>query len=349
MSVSIVSTGSFLGTNVVDNKRLFHMISNFEVERARETVRKKGGKVDGVTSEELFDQWVRQVCGVDKRVFFTEDQKTDPAGPEQLNEYMGYKAGKSALENGGIDPQSIEHIIYCTYTPNQLMPNPACLSTHYLGCRGASAVHINTACSSFLDGLGLAYMLIKSGEYKKIMVIAADLMSANMDFGDVTTAILFGDGACAAVLEKTDEPSGGVLGFASMTDYNKDMLSMDYGKPIKMGGGPLVQRNAIHAMTTSLEKALGKASLTMKDIKWLIPHQANLRIIQRLADKLEIPYDHTVQSVVFTANVSCASIGIGFDLAFRNQLPGIRFQKGDVLGLTTVGGGYTFSGMVYRV
>ena len=349
MSVTITATGSFLGTNIVDNKHLFHKISNFEVERARETVRKKGGKVDGVSPEELFDQWVRQVCGVEKRVFFTEDQKTDPQGPEQLNEYMGYKAGKQALENGGIDPQTIEHVIYCSYTPNQLMPNPACLSAHFLGCKGASAMHINTACSSFLDGLGLAYMLIKSGEYKKILVIASDLMSGNIDFGDVTTAILFGDGASAAVLEKTEDSSQGVLGFSSMTDYNKDMISMDYGKPIKMGGGPLVQRNAVHAMTSSLEKALEKGGLTMKDVKWLIPHQANLRIIQRLADKLEIPYERTVQSVVFTANVSCAAIGIGLDLAFRNKLPGIHFQKGDVLGLTTVGGGYTLAGMAYRV
>lgn len=350
MSIIISSTGSFLGDNAVDNKKLFPMIKNFDVSRATETIKKKGASVDGASAEEIFDLWVRQVCGVEQRSFFTQNQIKDEKFPELLNEYMGYTAGKSALENGGIDPKTVDHLIYCSYTPNRLMPNPACMVAHYLGCPNISGFQMNTACSSFLDGLGIAYLMIKSGEYRRILVIASDLMSHNIDFGDVTTAILFGDGAAAAVVEKTSgDENTGILSYSAQTNYNNDMLIMDYAKPIKMGGGPLVQRNAVNAMAESLNRALNKANMKFADVRYLIPHQANLRIIQRLADKLAIPYERLVQSVVFTGNASCASVGIGLDLALRGKLEGINIQKNDILGITTVGGGYTYSGMAYKV
>lgn len=349
MSVKIISTGSFLGKNIVTNHDLFDKIHGFDINRAKETLKKKGNDIENLNDKDLFDLWIKQVCGVEKRVFFEDSDMTDKEGPTQFTEYMGYMAGKNALINGGIDPTSIEHVIFCSYTPNQLMPNPACLTAHYLKMKDASGFHMNTACSSFLDGLGVAYMMIKSGEYKRILVVAADLMSKNMDMGDITTAILFGDGASAAILEESNENDSGVLSFASMTNYNNEMLNMDYGKPIRMEGGPLVQRNAVNAMYTSLEKALLKAGMNFCDIDYLIPHQANLRILQRLADKIKIPYEKTLLSVVSTGNVSGASIGIGFDWAFRGKTPELKFKKGDILGLTTVGGGYTFSGMVYKV
>lgn len=350
MGVRILSTGSFIGSETIENPALFRRVRNFDRDRAKETVRKKGNNVEGLGDEELFDLWVRQVCGVERRGFFSRGQVSDPDGPAPLTEHMGYLAGKNAIETAAIDPRSIEHVIFSSYTPEQLMPNPACMVAHYLGARGASAFHMNTACSSFLDGLGIAYLMIRSGEYSRILVISADLMSQNMDFGDVTTAILFGDGASAAVLDRSPgEDTGGILSYASMTDYNPEMLNMDTGKPIRMSGGPLVQRNAVNAMHASLKAALQKASLDFEDLSYLIPHQANLRILQRLADKVKVPYERTLQSVTFTGNVSGAAIGIGLDRAFKQKIDSIRFQKNDILGLTTVGGGYTFSGMIYRV
>ncbi len=348
MSVRIVSTGSFLGSNVVDNKKLFSKIHNFDKERALETLKKKGNDVQNLADDELFDLWVKQVCGVSQRVFFSEDQIEDKKGPTQLTEYMGYMAAKDALSYKNIDPKTIQHVIFCSYTPIQLMPNPACLCAHYLGIENASAFHMNTACSSFLDGMGIAYMMIKSGEYDRILVISADTMSINIDFNDITTAILFGDGACAAVLERNTEKKG-IYSYYSTTNYNNEMLNMDYGKPIRMSGGPLVQRNAVNAMSHSLEKACEKAKISPDQIDYLIPHQANLRIVHRLADKLNIPYERTLQSVAYTGNVSGASIGIGLDHALKGKIETMKIPKGSLLGLTTVGGGYTYSGMVCKV
>ncbi len=349
MAVKIISTGSFLGTNVVNNKDLFARIKNFDSARAKETVRKKGNNVEGIKDDELFDLWVKQVSGVEQRVFFDSEQIVDPAGPSQLTEYMGYMAALDAMKQANVSATDIDHIIFCSYTPEQLMPNPACMVAHYIGAKDISAFHMNTACSSFLDGIGIAYMMIKSKEYKRILVIGADLMSKHMDFNDITTAILFGDGASAVILEESDIENEGILSFYSTTSYNNEMLSMNYGEPILMKGGPLVQRNAVNSMYNSLQKSLEKANKQVEDLDYLLPHQANLRILQRLADKTKISYDKTLLSVVKTGNVSGAALGIGMDWAFKGQIPNMQFQKGDLLGFTTVGGGYTCAGMTYQV
>ena len=349
MAVKIISTGSFLGTNVVNNKDLFAKIRNFDSARAKETVRKKGNNVEGIQDNELFDLWVKQVCGVEQRVFFDESQRTNTDGPSQLTEYMGYMAALDALKRANLKACDIDHVIFCSYTPEQLMPNPACLVAHYIGADGISAFHMNTACSSFLDGIGIAYMMIKSKERKRILVISADLMSKHMNFDDITTAILFGDGASATILEESDEENEGILSFYSTTSYNNEMLSMNYGEPISMKGGALVQRNAVNSMYNSLEQALLKAGKTVKDIDYLLSHQANLRIIQRLADKAKISYEKTLTSVVKTGNVSGAALGIGMDWAFKGDIKNLQFKKGDLIGITTVGGGYTCAGMVYQV
>jgi len=349
MAVKIVSTGSFLGTNVVNNKDLFARINNFDSARAKETVKKKGNDVEGIKDDELFDIWVRQVSGVEQRVFFDASQRTDSSGPTQLTEYMGYMAALDAMKRADVKACDIDHIIFCSYTPEQLMPNPACLLAHYIGAEDISAFHMNTACSSFLDGIGIAYMMIKSKEYKRILVVGADLMSKHMDFNDITTAILFGDGASAVILEESDIENEGILSFYSTTSYNNEMLSMNYGEPILMKGGPLVQRNAVNSMYNSLQKAMEKAGKKVEDIDYLLPHQANLRILQRLADKSKISYDKTLLTVVKTGNVSGAALGIGMDLAFKGEISNIQFKKGDLLGFTTVGGGYTCAGMAYQI
>lgn len=348
MLVKILSTGSFLGTNVIDNKSLFSKVTNFNKDRALEALIKKGKNIEGLNESELFDLWVRQVCGVEKRYYFSEKPKNDPEGPEQLTEYMGYIAGKKALEKADIVSESIDYVIFVSYTPDQVMPNGGCTLSYYLKINGAPAFHMNTACSGFIDGLGVANMMIKSCECKRILVIAAERMSAFLDFGDVTTAVLFGDGACAAILEPSQDDSG-IISFVSNTAYNNNMLSMNNGDVIQMKGGAFVQRNAVNYMASTIEKAFQKAGMTLKDISYVLPHQANLRIIHCLADKLKIPNKKILQSVIFTGNTSSAAIGIGMDLAFDKKIDSLKFKKQDILGLTAVGGGYTSAGMVYRI
>lgn len=348
MSVKIIGTGRYCGDQCVSNEVLYKRISQFDTNRAKETLKKKGNHVDELSHAQLFDLWVKQVCGVEQRYYFSKNSIPSDHPFQYSTEYMGCEAAKKALQFAGIDSSSIEHVIFASYTPGQMMPNPACLSAHYVAQKNASALHINSACSSFLDGLILANMMIKSGEYKRIMVISADLMSEYMNYDDVTTAILFGDGACAAILEHDDQKDTGILSTASMTNYNRDMLSMEYGQNIKMQGGPLVQRNAVNAMYESLSKALSKTDYCENDLEYLLPHQANLRIILRLADKIKIPYSQVLQSVKFTGNVSGAAIGLGMDMIFRGEIPGMKLKSNDLLGLTTVGGGYTYSGLVYR-
>ncbi len=347
MAAKIITTGSFLGNLEVTNLALYDRVSNFNLTRASETLRKKGQIVEGLTPPQVFDLWVRQVCGVEKRYFFTPEPLPETV-PQGIAEYMGYHAAKQALERAGITANTLDYVIFCSFTSAQLIPNPACTVAHYLGTGGVAALHINTACSGFLDGLGLANTLIQAGAYKRILVVASECMSSHIDFTDLTTAILFGDGASAAILEASPDASG-ILSFTSSTHYNKDMLSMDYGHPLQMKGGAYVQRSAVNAMAATLEAALQKVNLNFSHLSYLIPHQANLRILRALADKIGIAPEKMLQSIVQTGNVSAASIGIGLDWAMQGQIESLQFRQGDLLGLTVVGGGYTSSGMIYRV
>lgn len=349
MGIEILATGSYVPTQEINNLALFERIHHFDVERARETLRKKGHAVHEFDETTVFDLWVKQVCGVARRYFYEGEATGIERVPQYGTEYMGYKAAMQALERSGLKGQDIDQVIFCSFTQDQIIPNPGCTVAHFIGASGAKALHINTACSGFLDGLGLGKALIESGAAKRVLVVASEHMSNRIDFGDVTTAILFGDGAACAILENKGRPEKGILSFETCTDYHKDMLSMDFDGPLKMAGGPLVQRNAVNAMYRVLEAAFQKAGKPLTDIDVLVPHQANLRILNSLADKLNIPYDRMVQTIVDTGNVSAASIGIGLDRAMNDQIDHLRIREGHTLGLTVVGGGYTFSGLCYVV
>ncbi|MBN2144619.1 MAG: ketoacyl-ACP synthase III, partial [Candidatus Aureabacteria bacterium] len=305
-------------------------------------------QVDGLRHPELFDLWVKQVCGVERRVFFSKEDQIEPNTPTEFTEYMGTLAGRNALKKANIDPESIDCVIFSSFTPSKLIPNAGCTTAHFLGTKGAAAYHINTACSGFVDGLGLAQGLIRAKMYKRIMVIASETMSVNMNFDDVTTAILFADGACAAILEETPD-SGGVLSYVSMTSYNREMLDMDLGKAIRMAGGPYVQRNAVNGMYGALEKAVLKAGIKLEDIQYVFPHQANLRILQAFADKLHLPHERMLQTVTSTGNTSSSAVGIGLDMAFDGKLKPFDLKKDDIIAVTAVGGGYTFCTLLYRI
>lgn len=304
-----------------------------------------------MTPEQIFDRWALQVTGISQRHIYDNDFN-NPPNPGFIGdtENMAAEASKRALENTGLTAENIDYIVFATFTPAVLVPNPACSLSSLLGIN-VPGIPINTACSGFIDGLIEAFCRISTGRYKNVLVVAAETLSKTIDYNDPRTAVLFGDGAGAVVLQHSNT---GILGFYSGAEYSPDQINYSANYSLQkqfltMNGGPHVLKNAVRAMDKAARNALADAHLSLQDVDYVITHQANRRIIDGVVEALGLPRSKFIETINKYGNTSAASAAISLDKALRGEVEGCTLKKGDTLLLTAVGGGYTYASVVLKI
>lgn len=292
---------------------------------------------------ETSDDWIVERTGIRARHFADADVACSD---------LAVHAARHALEAAGVQAQDIDLIIVATSTPDMVFPSAACIVQNKLGIHGCPAFDVQAVCSGFVYALTVADALIRTGTARKALVIGAEVFSRILDFSDRTTCVLFGDGAGAVVLEASDTPGilasdlhadgkhvgilcvpgqvsgGSVVGHA--------MLTMD---------GPAVFKLAVGVLEAAARATLDKAGKTHGDIDWLIPHQANIRIMQSTAKRLKMSMDKVIVTVDQHGNTSAASIPLALDFGVRSG----KIKKGQTLMLEGVGGGFTWGAVLLNL
>ena len=262
---------------------------------------------------------------------------------------LGLEASKAALQAAGLDAKDIDLIIVATSTPDMVFPSTACILQNKLGANGGAAFDVQAVCSGFVYALTVADAMIQSGAASKALVVGSEVFSRLLDFNDRTTCVLFGDGAGAVVLEASDTPGilasdlhadGKHVGILCVPGHvsNGHIL----GDPLLKMDGQAVFKLAVGVLEDAARAALAKAGKTEADIDWLIPHQANIRIMQSTAKKLKLPMDKVVVTVDQHGNTSAASIPLALDFAVRQG----QVKPGQNLMLEGVGGGFTWGAVL---
>ena len=292
------------------------------------------------TGVETSDEWIVERTGIHSRHF---------AAPDVSCSDLALEASKNALQAAGLQSGDIDLIIVATSTPDMVFPSSACILQNKLGIVGCPAFDIQAVCSGFVYALSVADAMIKTGAATKALVVGAEVFSRILDFSDRTTCVLFGDGAGAVVLEASDTP--GILASDLHADgKHVDILcvpgNVSGGKVIgdallKMDG-QAVFKLAVGVLESAARTTLAKASMTNADIDWLIPHQANIRIMQSTAKKLKLPLEKLIVTVDQHGNTSAASIPLALDVSVRSG----KIKKGDTLMLEGVGGGFTWGAVL---
>lgn len=300
---------------------------------------------------ETSDDWITQRTGIKERHI---------AAPDESTSVLAAKAAEKAIAMSGIDRESIEMVILCTFTPDMLMPASACIAQDILKIPNAGTVDIEAACSGFIYGLSMAHAYIASGMMKNVLVIGSETISRFVDWQDRGTCVLFGDGAGAAVVSRTDEKDvSGFIGFKLFGDgAYKDLLAIPAGGALlhandntianrlhylKMNGNTTFKL-AVRTMASTLESLLQEHNLKGEDVKLLVPHQANMRIITSVAERLCFPMEKVMVNLDKYANTSAATIPIALEEA---QAEG-RIKKGDLVALVAFGGGFTAGASLMR-
>jgi len=299
---------------------------------------------------ETSDEWITTRTGIKERRI---------CGDSETNSDMALAAARNALEMAGVQPDEIDLILVGTVTPDYRLPSAACIVQKRLGLVNAAAMDVVAACAGFLYGLSTGDVYIKSGKYKKVLVIGVEKLSSITDYTDRGTCILFGDGAGAAVLVPSEDESGLLSTFMKSDGRLGDLLWIPDGGSkfpsqkfksenshqvyIKMNGSE-VFKHAVRQMENSARRVLSEAGLTEADVDWLIPHQANNRIITSTAKRLGIPMERVFVNIEKYGNTSSASVPIAIDEAWR----GGKIKKGDILVLTAIGGGLAWAAAAYR-
>ena len=294
----------------------------------------------GAKGIETSDDWIVERTGIRARHFVD-------AGTHASDLATG--AARHAIEAAGLKAEDIDLIILATSTPDMVFPSTACIVQQKLGIVGCPAFDVQAVCSGFVYALTVADALIRTGTARRALVIGAEVFSRILDFNDRGTCVLFGDGAGAVVLEASDTP--GLLA----TDLHADGRHVGIlcvpgtvsggqvlGDPLLKMDGQAVFKLAVGVLEQSARAALAKAGRVDADIDWLIPHQANLRIMQGTAKKLKLPLDKLIVTVDQHGNTSAASIPLALDHAVRSG----RIQRGDTLMLEGVGGGFTWGAVL---
>jgi 3-oxoacyl-[acyl-carrier-protein] synthase III len=296
------------------------------------------------------DEWIVSRTGIRERHI---------AGPAMATSDMAVAAAKRALCQRGIPATELDAILLCTVTPDMLFPSTACLVQHQLGAAGAWGFDLIAACSGFLYGLTVAAHLVSAGTHRKVLVIGADTMSRIIDYTDRSTCILFGDGAGAFLIEESEEPGQGFIGALNEIDgTGADFLNMPAGgsrlpasaetvaqrQHYVKQSGQQVFKYAVRKMYELSEAALRKYGLSPSDVKMLIPHQANRRIITATAERLGLPPENVVIDIDKYGNTTAATI----PLATQDALEQGRLKKGDLVLFAAVGAGYTAGVNLWR-
>jgi 3-oxoacyl-[acyl-carrier-protein] synthase-3 len=296
------------------------------------------------------DEWIRTRTGIRERRIAAQAETTSD---------MGVRAAERALENAGLRAAEIDLLIVATITPDTPMPATACLIQHKLGVPGnAACFDVNAACSGFLYALDTASAMIASGRYRHALVIGVEKLSQVVDWKDRTTCVLFGDGAGAAVISGSDEPHLGLIGTRlGAAGESADLLFIPASEPPHPSGGPNgktppfirmkgreVFKQAVRVMDEAARDILEQQRLRADQISLVIPHQANLRIIEAISEYLELPMERFFVNVDRYGNTSAASIPIALDEARRSG----RIRPGDLTLLVAFGAGLTYGSALIR-
>jgi 3-oxoacyl-[acyl-carrier-protein] synthase-3 len=315
----IAGTGSYLPEKI---------LTNFDLERMMDTT----------------DEWIRDRTGIERRHIAADGQTTVD---------LGEQAARRAIEAAGLRPQDIDFIAFGTTTPDLVFPNCGVLLQDRLGCRGGPAFSLETACAGFVYALSIADKFVKSGDARCALVVGAETLSRITDWSDRSTAVIFADGAGAVVLQPDAQP--GILSTHLHADgAYKDMLYCASGvskgfpdsKPhmiIKMVGSE-VFKVAVTNLGKAVEEALTAQRLDLSALDWLVPHQANIRIIQATARRLRMPLERIIVTVQDHGNTSAASVPLALDVAVRDG----RIKRGNLLLLEAFGGGFTWGSALVR-
>ncbi len=316
MASKIIGTGGYLPEKIV---------SNFDLEKSTDTT----------------DEWIRSRTGITQRHIAANDEFTS---------HLGYKAALEALNIARISKDEIDLIITCTNTPDNTFPSTANRIQSYLGIKNVPSFDLQAICSGFIYGLQVADGMIKSGKYKTILLICADKMSSILNWEDRKTCVLFGDGAGAIILQSSDSNSG-IIDCDIFSDGScYDMLYTNGGVSTtgKSGfiqmSGPEVFKKAVEKMPESVYNILKKNSLTLNDVTYIIPHQANLRIINNMVNQFGVDSNKVIVTLDKHANCSAASIPLA--LAQLNLTNTIK--SGDIIVFTAFGAGATWGAAIAR-
>ncbi len=291
---------------------------------------------------ETSDEWIVERTGIRARHF---------AAPEVACSDLAVEAARRAIEAAGIGADDLDLIIVATSTPDMVFPSTATMVQHKLGTAGCPAFDVQAVCSGFIYALTVADSMIRAGSAQKALVIGSEVFSRILDFKDRTTCVLFGDGAGAVVIGASDEP--GILATDIHADgKHRDILCVPghvsggnvLGDPVLKMDGQAVFKLAVGVLEETARASLAKAGLQDSDIDWLIPHQANIRIMHSTARKLKMPAEKVVVTVDQHGNTSAASIPLAFDAAVRDG----RIQRGQHLMLEGVGGGFTWGSVLVK-
>lgn len=291
------------------------------------------------------DEWIRERTGISKRHIAERDQTTCD---------LAEVAARNAMEAAGIQPEDVDLIILATTTPDRVFPSTACLLQKRLGIHGCAAFDIQAVCTGFVYALSVADNFIRAGSAKCALVIGAETLSRIVDWTDRTTCILFGDGAGAVVVQASPEP--GILSTHLHADGRYESLltvpagiSQGYDQVLKGQAfiemkGNEVFKVAVNTLGRIVDETLAANHMQKGDIDWLIPHQANIRIIKATARKLKMSMDHVVVTVGEHGNTSAASVPLAFDYAVRDG----RIQKGETVLMEAFGGGFTWGSVLLK-
>lgn len=314
----IAGTGGYLPAKVLSNK---------DLESAVETS----------------DEWIFSRTGIRQRHIAADNESASD---------LALQASRRALEAAGINAQDLSLIIVATTTSDMVFPSTACILQAKLGAKNCPAFDVQAVCSGFVYALATADNFIRSGAYQNVLVVGAEIYSRILDWQDRSTCVLFGDGAGAVVLQRSETP--GILSSHLHADgSHAHILSVPgsvrggavSGRPLLQMEGNAVFKFAVRVLGEVAEEALAANQLDKSQIDWLIPHQANIRIIQATAKKLGLPLEKVVTTVDHHANTSAASVPLALDVAVRDG----RIQPGQLVLLEGVGGGFTWGAVLLRM
>ncbi|MBC7189953.1 ketoacyl-ACP synthase III [Candidatus Aerophobetes bacterium] len=320
----IISTGSYIPEIVITNRDLEKMV-------------------------DTSDEWISTRTGIKKRHIARKDQAASD---------LAYEASVKALKKAGMSAKDIDMIIVTTITPDMLFPATACILQEKLGANKIPAFDLEAACSGFLYGISVASQFIATGVYENILVVASETLSKIIDWEDRNTCVIFADGAGAAILGPSKDESGIISIYLGADGSGADLVKVPAGGSrmpasietvqqrqhyMKMKGNELFKR-AVKVMVEAVDKAIKKGKLTYRDIDFFIPHQANIRIIQAVAKRIDLPMEKVYINLHECGNMSAASVAVALDQAVEEG----KIKKGDKVLLTCFGGGLTWASIIIQ-
>jgi 3-oxoacyl-[acyl-carrier-protein] synthase-3 len=317
----IAGTGHFVPENIVTNADLEKMV-------------------------DTTDEWIRTRSGIERRHIADKDQTTAD---------LAEQACRAAMEAAGVGPEDIDFLVVGTTTPDLVFPNVGCILQDRLGIHGCAAFSLEAACSGFIYALSIADKFVSTGQSRCALVVGAETLSRITDWNDRSTCVLFGDGAGAVVLTPSEE--AGIISTHLRADGRyKDLLTAKTGVSVQPEGAALrdgfnvrmagneIFKVAVKSLESIVEETLAANDMDRSELDWLIPHQANIRIIQATAKRLGMPMEKVVLTVQDYGNTSAASVPMALDVAVRDG----RIQRGQLLLLEAFGGGLTWGSVLMR-